>query len=136
MSSEAALNDAMVLYIVPLRIIAQELADLIKSMRQASCSQPLRVYVCIGEPIDGAPFGDLDSHDVSSGGSDAGVTISSAEIVFATPEMLFGSSAESLELQRRVHSTACRLLVADEVRSRAVIVVFHTQMILCVLRVI
>jgi len=61
----------------------------------------------------GSQFADADVNDVIDNGT---VTLGAAEIVFATPEMLCGNSQASVALQLRCATSACRLIVIDEVR--------------------
>ena len=62
---------------------------------------------------EGSQFADADVNDVIDNGT---VTLGAAEIVFATPEMLCGNSQPSVALQLRRATSACRLIVIDEVR--------------------
>jgi len=68
----------------------------------------------LGKPLDSALFGDID---VADDRLDNEVSVQDADIIILTPEVFFGSTAESTAVQQRCRTTACRLLVIDEVRS-------------------
>jgi hypothetical protein len=101
-----------VVYACPLRIIAQQLLRKITEMCSATCKEPLRVCLRLGRPLDSTLFGDID---IADDGVDNEISVQDADIIILTPEVFFGSTADSIAVQQRCRTTAFRLLVIDEV---------------------
>jgi hypothetical protein len=108
----AGLLRPFVVYACPLRIIAQQLLRKITEMCSATCKEPLRVCLRLGRPLDSTLFGDID---IADDGVDNEISVQDADIIILTPEVFFGSTADSIAVQQRCRTTAFCLLVIDEV---------------------
>jgi hypothetical protein len=53
--------------------------------------------------------------DIADDGVDNEISVQDADIIILTPEVFFGSTADSIAVQQRCRTTAFRLLVIDEV---------------------
>lgn len=111
--SRRGLTDCVVVVVEPLRVVAQQLARQAREMQASRSPRPLGVYVCLGETDGRGPF--LEENDTTDAYDNGDVTLDTASVIFLTPELLCGTSEESIAVQKLCQTSKVRLFVVDEV---------------------